>query len=82
MGAAPGCNENGLEFENGSLCCGMIKVLPVLKKSWGVTTVTTTTTTVYFINPSEKLKLLFDRTTKNMYISIVLNHEPPAHTHS
>ena len=38
----------------------------------------TITITIYFINPSGKLKLSFDRTTKN----IILNHEPHAHTHS
>ena len=38
-----------------------------------------TITTIYFINPSGKLKLSFDRTTKNI---IVLNHEPHAHTHT
>ena len=37
------------------------------------------TITIYFINPSGKLKLSFDRTTKNI---IILNHEPYAHTHS
>ena len=41
--------------------------------------VTITTITTYFINPSRKLKLSFDRTTKNI---IILNHEPHAHTHS
>ena len=35
--------------------------------------------TIYFINPSGKLKLSFDRRTKNI---IILNHEPHAHTHS
>ena len=37
------------------------------------------TITIYCINPSGKLKLWFDRTTKNI---IILNHEPHAHTHS
>ena len=37
------------------------------------------TITIYFINPSGKLKLSFDRTLKNI---IILNHEPHAHTHS
>ena len=36
------------------------------------------TVTIYFINPSGKLKLSFDRTTKNI---IILNHKPHAHTH-
>ena len=35
---------------------------------------------MYFINPNGKLKLSFDHTTKN--ISVILNHEPQAHTHS
>ena len=39
----------------------------------------TITIAIYFINPSRKLKLSFDRTTKNI---IILNHEPHAHTHS
>ena len=34
--------------------------------------------TTYFIHPSGKLKLSFDRTTKN--ISIILSHETHAHT--
>ena len=42
----------------------------------------TITITIYFINPSGKLKLSFDRTTKNIIISIILSHEPHAHTHS
>ena len=42
-------------------------------------TVTITTITIYFINPSEKLKLSFDRTAKNI---IILNHEPHPHKHS
>ena len=42
---------------------------------------TITITTIYFINPTWKLKLSFDRTTKNI-ISIILSHEPHAHTHS
>ena len=37
------------------------------------------TKTIYFINPSGKLKLSFDRTTKNI---IILNHEPHAQTHT
>ena len=39
-----------------------------------------TTITIYFINPRGKLKLSFDRTTKN--ISIIISHEPDADTHS
>ena len=42
-------------------------------------TITIITITIYFINPRGKLKLSFDRTTKNI---IILNHEPHAHTHS
>ena len=37
------------------------------------------TITIYFIDPSGKLKLSIDHTTN---ISIILNHEPHAHTHS
>ena len=52
---------------------------PSTKKSLSTHIVITITVTIYFINPSRKLKLSFDRTTKNI---IILNHEPPAHTHS
>ena len=41
--------------------------------------ITITTITIYFIHPSGKLKLSFDRTTKNI---IILSHETHAHTHS
>ena len=34
--------------------------------------ITITTITIYFINPSGKLKLSFDRTTKN--VSQIMNH--------
>ena len=40
---------------------------------------TITTITIYFIHRSRKLKLLFDRTTKNI---VILSHETHTHTHS
>ena len=45
-------------------------------------TAVTITITIYFINPSGKLKLSFDRSHNEKHISIILNHEPHAHTHS
>ena len=39
----------------------------------------TLTITIYFIQPSGKLKLSFDRTVKNI---VILSHETHAHTHS
>ena len=42
--------------------------------------ITITTITIYFINPSEKLKLSFDRTTKN--ISQIMNHTHISYTYA
>ena len=40
------------------------------------------TITIYFIHPSGKLKLPFDRTTKNIIMSVILSDETHAHTNN
>ena len=53
--------------------------IPVTKMQ-GFNFITITKITIYFIHPSGELKLSFDRTTKDIIISIILSHETRTYT--